>query len=76
MIMGFNSPEWAFTFYGSIFARYIPVGMYTTNGSETCEYIANHCEGEMVVLEDKIQLQKYYDILDKCPKIKYFIIYK
>jgi len=56
MLMGFNSPEWVFTFYGSIFARYIPVGMYTTNGPETCEYIANHCEGELVVLEDKIQL--------------------
>ena len=74
--MGFNSPEWVFTFYGSIFARYIPVGMYTTNGPETCEFIANHCEGEMVVLEDKVQLQKYYGIMDKCPKIKYFIIYK
>jgi long-chain-fatty-acid--CoA ligase ACSBG len=45
MILGYNSPEWVIAFYGSIFASYLPVGMYTTNNSETCEYIANHCEG-------------------------------
>ena len=50
--------------------------MYTTNSVETCEYIANHSEGELVVVEDKLQLQKYYGIIDKCPKIKYIVVYK
>lgn len=43
-IIGFNSPEWAIAFSGSIFGHYLPIGIYTTNNSETCEYIANHSE--------------------------------
>lgn len=35
-IIGFNSPEWVISFYGSIFGFYLPVGVYTTNGPEAC----------------------------------------
>jgi long-chain-fatty-acid--CoA ligase ACSBG len=31
-IIGFNSPEWAIAFSGSIFGHYLPIGIYTTNG--------------------------------------------
>lgn len=30
-IIGFNAPHWNIAFYGSMFARCIPVGIYTTN---------------------------------------------
>ena len=30
-LIGFNSPEWAFAYFGSLFARCLPVGIYTTN---------------------------------------------
>lgn len=43
-IIGFNSPAWAIAYSGSIFGNYVPVGIYTTNGPEACEYIANHSE--------------------------------
>lgn len=35
-IIGFNSPQWFFAFYGCLFARCIPIGIYTTNNTETC----------------------------------------
>ena len=35
-IMGFNSPEWAIAFYGSIFHNNIVSGVYTTNGAQAC----------------------------------------
>lgn len=38
--------------------------------------MANHSEGELVVVENEMQLKKYYGIIDRCPKIKYFVIYK
>jgi long-chain-fatty-acid--CoA ligase ACSBG len=41
-IIGFNSAPWAVAFSGSIFGHYLPIGIYTTNGPEACEYIANH----------------------------------
>jgi len=30
-IIGNNSPEWVFAFFGSVLARWIPVGIYMTN---------------------------------------------
>ena len=75
-IIGFNSPEWAVTFSGSILGNYIPIGIYTTNGPDACEYIANHSETEIVVLEDRSHLKKYIAVKDKIPKIKYFVLYK
>lgn len=39
-IIGFNAPEWFITFYGAIFAKCLPTGIYTTNNQTVCEYIA------------------------------------
>jgi len=46
-IIGFNSHEWAVAFTGSVFGHYLPIGIYTTNAPEACEYIANHSECEI-----------------------------
>jgi long-chain-fatty-acid--CoA ligase ACSBG len=48
-IIGFNSPEWVLAFIGSSFADCVPVGIYTTNGSEACQYIVDHSEAELIV---------------------------
>ena len=37
-IIGFNAPEWAIAFFGSMFADCIPSGVYTTNNPEACLY--------------------------------------
>lgn len=43
-IMGFNSPEWAIAFVGSILRNNIVSGVYTTNGAAACQYQAEHSE--------------------------------
>lgn len=50
--------------------------MYTTNSSEACEYIANHSETELIVLEDHSYLSKYYSIIANIPKVKYFVLFR
>lgn len=50
--------------------------MYTTNSTEVCEYTANHSNSELIVVEDAVQLKKYYGIIDKCQSIRYFVVYK
>lgn len=37
-IMGFNSPEWAISYYGGILHNNVVSGVYTTNGAEACKY--------------------------------------
>ena len=74
-IIGFNSPEWMITFYGSIFGNYLPVGIYTNNTPEGCKYISMHSDAELVVVEDVVQLNKYLKIWDELPKLYYILIY-
>ena len=50
-IMGFNSPEWAISFYGSIFHNNVVSGVYITNGAAACQYQAEHSEAQVVVVD-------------------------
>ena len=74
-VIGFNSPEWVITFYGSIFGNYLPVGIYTNNSPEGCKYVSLHSDAEVVVVENRVQLNKYLQIWTDLPKIKYVLIY-
>jgi long-chain-fatty-acid--CoA ligase ACSBG len=35
-IMGFNSPEWAISYMGSLMHNNVACGVYTTNGADAC----------------------------------------
>lgn len=37
-IMGFNSPEWAISYFGAIMHNNVVSGVYTTNGADACQY--------------------------------------
>jgi len=43
-IMGFNSPEWAIAFFGSVFHNNVASGVYITNGPKACLYQAQNSE--------------------------------
>lgn len=64
-IIGFNAPEWSIAFFGSLFARCVPVGIYTTSNAATCEYIATHSDARMVLAENREQAAKYYPLLER-----------
>ena len=74
-IIGFNAPEWAIAFYGSIVANVLPVGIYTTNTPDACHYISDHSEAEVVVAENQAQLEKYLSIWDKLPQLRYVVVW-
>eukprot|EP00357_Protocruzia_adherens_P027081 CAMPEP_0115002396 /NCGR_PEP_ID=MMETSP0216-20121206/17976_1 /TAXON_ID=223996 /ORGANISM="Protocruzia adherens, Strain Boccale" /LENGTH=672 /DNA_ID=CAMNT_0002367973 /DNA_START=282 /DNA_END=2300 /DNA_ORIENTATION=- len=74
-IIGFNSPEWVIAFYGAFFARMIPVGVYTTNLSDACRYVADHSSAELAVVENYDQLKKYLEVWNTLPNLKYIVVY-
>jgi long-chain-fatty-acid--CoA ligase ACSBG len=37
-IIGFNAPEWAIAFFGTMMSNNIPSGVYPTNNAEACFY--------------------------------------
>mmetsp|Transcript_24945 Transcript_24945/g.34928 ORF Transcript_24945/g.34928 Transcript_24945/m.34928 type:complete len:654 (+) Transcript_24945:87-2048(+) len=69
-IIGFNSPEWFISDLGAIAAGGVACGIYTTNGPEACQYVAENSESAIVVCEDERQLKKFLQIRDKLPKLK------
>jgi len=74
-IIGFNSPAWFISNVGTIFAGGIAAGIYSTNIPSACKYITEHSEAEVVVVEDRKQLEKYLPFVNELPHLKAFVIY-
>ncbi|XP_029110560.1 long-chain-fatty-acid--CoA ligase ACSBG2 isoform X2 [Scleropages formosus] len=75
-ILGFNSPEWFITDIAAILAGGFAVGIYTTNSPEACQYVAENCHANILVVENHKQLQKILQVEDKLPHLKAIIQYK
>jgi long-chain-fatty-acid--CoA ligase ACSBG len=74
-ILGFNAPEWLAAYMGAIYAAVIPTGIYITNNSETCLYIAEHSEAGCLVLDSLEQFNKYAKDLNKLKSLKAIVFY-
>ncbi|XP_041106768.1 long-chain-fatty-acid--CoA ligase ACSBG2-like [Polyodon spathula] len=75
-ILGFNSPEWFIAEIGSILAGGLAVGIYTTNSPEACQYVADNCEANVLVVENHKQLTKILQVKDQLPHLKAIVQYK
>ncbi|KAK7145870.1 hypothetical protein R3I93_013563 [Phoxinus phoxinus] len=75
-ILGFNSAEWFIADIGAILAGGFAVGIYTTNSPEACQYVAENCQANILVVENHRQLQKILQVQDKLPHLKAIIQYK
>ncbi|XP_071769507.1 long-chain-fatty-acid--CoA ligase ACSBG2 isoform X1 [Centroberyx gerrardi] len=75
-ILGFNSAEWFISDIGAILAGGFAVGIYTTNSPEACQYVAENCKANVIVVENHKQLQKILQVQDQLPHLKAIIQYK
>lgn len=73
-IIGFNCPQWLMADVGAIFAGGIPAGIYTTNSPEQCQYITEHCEAQVAVVENAEQLAKFKQVRDQLPELKALVM--
>ncbi|XP_031832484.1 acyl-CoA synthetase bubblegum family member 1 isoform X2 [Nomia melanderi] len=74
-IMGFNSPEWLISDLAAIHAGGFAVGIYTTNTPAACQYCAENSRANIIVVEDKKQLEKILEIKKNLPYLKAIIVY-
>ncbi|MBK6696545.1 MAG: AMP-binding protein [Myxococcales bacterium] len=58
----------------AIYAGGFPAGIYTTNTPDQCQYIADHSDSAVVVVEDQAQLAKFLAVSDRLPKVKAFVV--
>ncbi|XP_030048671.1 long-chain-fatty-acid--CoA ligase ACSBG2 isoform X2 [Microcaecilia unicolor] len=74
-ILGSNCPEWFIANIGAIMAGAIPTGIYTTSSPETCQYVAESCTANILVVENHQQLTKILQVQSKLPHLKAIIQY-
>lgn len=73
-IMGFNRPEWFLADVGAIAAGGTPAGIYTTNTPDQCQYIADHAEAAVAVVENAQYLEVFRQIRDRLPHLKAIVL--
>jgi long-subunit acyl-CoA synthetase (AMP-forming) len=74
VIMGYNRPEWFLADIGAILAGGLPAGIYITNTPEQCQYIAEHAEASVAVVENEQYLQVFLALRDRLPKLKAIVL--
>ena len=50
-------------------------GIYTTNSAEACQYVADNCQANVIVVENKTHLGKILKVWDKLPHLKAVVQY-
>lgn len=73
-LIGFNCPQWLVADLAAIHAGGVPVGIYTTNSAEQCQYIAEHSDANIVVVDDREQLAKFLGIRDQLPLLRAIVL--
>ncbi|XP_028921284.1 long-chain-fatty-acid--CoA ligase ACSBG1 isoform X2 [Ornithorhynchus anatinus] len=75
-ILGFNSPEWFISAVGTVFAGGIVTGIYTTSSPEACQYIAQDCRANVILVDTQKQLEKIMKIWKNLPHLKAVVMYR
>jgi long-chain acyl-CoA synthetase len=73
-ILGFNRPEWVIFNLGSLAAGAAPAGIYTTCSPNEVQYIIEHSESEIVLVENNDQWQKINQERERLPGVKHVVI--
>ena len=61
--------------YFSIIFSGLGTGIYTTNSAEACQYVADNCQANIIVVENKTHLNKIVKVWDKLPFLKAIVQY-
>ncbi len=73
-IIGYNCPEWFEADIGAIMAGGVPAGIYTTSSADQCQYITDHCDAAVAVVENAEHLAKFKAVRDQLPKLKAIVM--
>ena len=69
-----NRLEWLYTDMGSLGIGICVIPVYPTLAAEEIEYIINNSESKVIIPENKNQLKKVLEIVDKCPGLEKIIV--
>jgi len=64
-IIGYNAPGWFFSHIGSMMVGVKTVGIYPSSQSKTCERLVNLIRPDVLVVQDKLQFNKFVKFIDE-----------
>jgi long-chain acyl-CoA synthetase len=67
--------EWVQCDFGIVNCGGVTVGIYPTNLAPDCAYIINHCDAEIIFVENQDQLRKVQQLRKETPKLRHIIIF-
>ena len=70
-----GNPEWLYTDMGTIGARGISSGVYTTDSAAQVKYLVNDSATKFYFAENEEQLDKILEVRGECPTLKKIIVY-
>jgi long-chain acyl-CoA synthetase len=73
-MLGFNRPEWVIGQLAAMMAGGVGAGIYATNSPPEVQYILNHSEAPLVILENKNQWDKIDQVRDQLPHLRTAIL--
>lgn len=74
-ILGFNRLEWLVACVGTQYAAGISVGIYTSSSPEEVSYVVDHCDAEILIVENLERYNKQINLYkNKISKIKKIIL--
>ncbi|MDP2317388.1 MAG: long-chain fatty acid--CoA ligase [Pseudomonadota bacterium] len=75
-ILGFNRPEWVIVDVAAMLVGAAPAGIYTTNSPSEVQYIVDHAESGIVLLENAMQWEKVKKVRDQLPHLRHVVMMK
>ncbi len=69
-LLGFNRPEWQQVAMATMLCGAVPVGIYTTCSPEEVQYIIQHSDAKLILLENPEQWAKISNYMDALPTLQ------
>jgi long-chain acyl-CoA synthetase len=73
-IVGANRPEWTTFHLAAMSVGGVPVGIYTTSAPGEMQYIVDHAESSIVLLEDADQWAKIVQERTRLPRLRHVVM--
>ena len=75
-ILGFNRPEWIIVDVAAMAIGGAAAGVYTTCSADEVQYIVDHCEARVALVENASQWQKIATVRDRLPQLRHVVMMK
>ena len=74
VILSRNRPEYVMADLGLVHAGATPVGLYYTLAPEQIQYIADHCDARVAIVETPALLPRFFAVRAQLPRLQHFVL--